>query len=143
VCVTAYCLLPTFSALLVPAASLRRDALLDVCFQNAERLFVALQRETQGMPQSLRGVKIRDDALGDIDGLSRDADRLGIQCEIDDELFGSARHAAEIRVARDGLRIVDLDLLSLRLLHAWIDVRWYRLFAFARSFSTQDNLPTK
>jgi hypothetical protein len=128
-------------SLLVSAACLWRNALLDVRFQDAERLFVALQRETQGVPQPLRGVKIRDDALGNIDGLSRDADRLRIQREIDDQLFGSARHAAEIRVASDGLRIIDFDLLVL-LLYGWINIRRQSLFAFARSFSTQDNLPT-
>ena len=75
---------------------------------------MTLDGQRQRVQHPLGGEEVRDDPLRDRDRLRRYPERLRIQPEIDDQLLRRAGDAAEIRVAGQRLRVVDLDLLSLR-----------------------------
>jgi hypothetical protein len=71
---------------------------------------MALERHCEGVKHPLGRVEIRDDPLADGDRLGRHAERLRVEPEVDNQFLGRARHAAEVRVEGNRLRVVDLDL---------------------------------
>ena len=74
------------------------DALLHVGFEDAEGLLVPLDRHVQRLQHPLGGEVVGDDPLLDFDRLGRHAERLGVEAEVEDQLFGRAGDAAEVRV---------------------------------------------
>ena len=76
---------------------------------------MTLDGHAQCVEHSLGGVEVGDDPLGDGDWLRRDADRVRVQAEVDDQLFGCTADAAEIGVTGENLRVVHLNLRSGRL----------------------------
>ena len=91
----------------------RSNPLLDIGFQDAEGGLVALDGKLQGVQHPLRGIEVGDDSLRDDDRLCGYSDRLGVQPEVDDQLFRRPGNAAKIGVARQCLGVVNLDLKSL------------------------------
>ena len=71
-----------------------------------------LERHRQGLPQSLGGKRIDDDPLGNRDRDGRDAEGLGIEAEVDDQLLRRAGDAAEVGIQGARFRVVDGDLLG-------------------------------
>ncbi len=65
----------------------RSHPLLDVGLQHAEGPFVTLQRHLQRGQQPLGRVIAEDDPLVDHDRLGGDARGLGVQSEVNDQLF--------------------------------------------------------
>ena len=86
------------------------DALLHVGLQHAEGLLVALDRHVQRLQHPLGREVVGDDPLLDFDRLGRHAERLRVEAEVENQLFGRARDAAEIRVQADGVLIVHFHL---------------------------------
>ena len=66
--------------------------------------------------QSLRCIKIQDHSLLNLDRFLWNANRLWIEPKIDDQLFGRTCDATEIRIARNGIDVVDLQRTPLRCL---------------------------
>ena len=66
----------------------------------------------------LGGEVVDDDPLLDVDRLGRHAERLGVQAEVENQLFGRAGDAAEICVERNRVLVGDFDTLHL--------LRWLR-----------------
>ena len=103
---------PTTRLLDVELGPSPNQALLDVCLQHSEGLFMPLECQLQSVEHPLGRVVIRDNPLGNHDRFAGHTDRLRIQTEIDNQFFGGAGHAAEIRVAGNGPGILDLDPLG-------------------------------
>ncbi len=74
-----------------------------------------LDREVQGVQQALGREVVGDDPLRDGHGFAGDAEGLGIQAEVDDQLFRRAGDAAEIGVGGDGVLVFDLHADALLL----------------------------
>ena len=89
-----------------------------------------LERHGQGLPQALGGKRIDDDPLGNRD---RDAEGLGIEAEVDDQLLRRAGDAAEVGIQRARLRVVDGDLL--RRLSRWTRAWGLVVFKIRRGFA--------
>ena len=75
-------------------------------------MFVALDREVQSMEEPLGGVVVRHQTLGDDDCFLGNAEGLGVQAEVDDQLFRGPGDAAEVGVGGDGVLVFDLDALT-------------------------------
>ena len=86
------------------------EPLVDVGLQHAKDGFMPLDGHRQGAQQTLGREEIDDDPLADLDRFRRNADRLGVQTEVDDQFFGRAGDAAEIRVQGQDVRVVDSQL---------------------------------
>jgi hypothetical protein len=91
------------------AELLNSHTLLNVGFQNAEDLFVALHRHAQCGKQSLGGEEIHDDPLLDMDRILRDPNWLGIQAKIDDQFFWRAGDSAKVRVKGNSIFVPNLN----------------------------------
>ena len=96
----------------------RTYPLLHVDLKYAERSLVTLDRHLQGVQHPLGGEEVGDDSLGHRNRLSRNANRLGIEPKVDDQLLGRASHAAEVGIVGDGAAVIDLDRYPLLLLRA-------------------------
>ena len=92
------------------------DALVDVRLKHAEGLLVALHGQMQRMEQALGREVVGNDSLRDLHCLAGNAERLGVQAEVDDQLFRRAGYAAEVGVGGDGVLVFDLHSLPLLLL---------------------------
>ena len=72
---------------------------------------MTLHRHVQGCQETLRREEIHDDSLLDSDRFCRNAHRLAVQSEVDDEFFRGSRNATKIRVRTDRVAVIDLHLL--------------------------------
>ena len=88
------------------------DALLHVGLQHAEGLLVPLHGHVQGLQHPLGREVVGDDPLLHFDRLGRHAERLRVEAEVENQLFGRAGDAAKIRVQADGVLVVDFDPLA-------------------------------
>lgn len=91
---------------------------------------MTLNRHTQRTQQTLGSKEIHDNPLSNRDRLRRNAHRLVVQSEIDDELFRSASNAAEIRIRCDNSRIVEFDFSALGRTLSGIATCWFSSLFF-------------
>ena len=125
------------------ASALADDAFLYVRLQDAKRLLVPLHRHMERLQHSLCREVVRHDPLLDFDRLGRHAERLGVEPEVEDQLFGSSRDAAEVRVEADRVLIDDFDTLLLggrRLPGVSLDRHWFHLQSRLNPLSSYDRL---
>jgi len=92
----------------------RMDPALDVGFDDAEGGLVPLDGHHQGVQHPLRREEVGGDPLGDDNRRSRHVERLRVESEVEEQFFRRARHAEEVAVHGDGLRVIDLDLCLCR-----------------------------
>jgi len=83
------------------------NTLLNVGFDVAKDFLVSLHRYMQSVQKTLGRVKVQDDSLVDVDGLIARAHWLGVQTEVNNQLFGRAGDAAKIRVRANGAVVGD------------------------------------
>lgn len=91
------------------ASAAADDALLDVSFEHTEGLLVALDGHVERLQHALGCEVVGDDALLHFDRLGGHAEGLGIEAEVEDQLFGCAGDAAEIGVQADCVLVVDFN----------------------------------
>ena len=89
------------------------DALLHVGFEDAEGLFVPLDRHVERLQHSFGCVVVHHDPLLDVDRLGRNAERLRVEPEVENEFLGCSCDAAKIRIQRYGVFIGHLNTMSL------------------------------
>jgi hypothetical protein len=99
------------------AATACYDALLHIGLEDAEGLFVSLDGHVERLQHALGSEVIHHDPLLDVDRLSRDAEWLRVQAEVENQFFGRAGDTAEICVERNRVFVGYFD--TLRLLH-WL-----------------------
>ena len=85
-------------------------ALLHVGLKGTERCLMAPDRKLQDLQQPFCGIQVGDNPLFYHDRLSRHADRLRIEPEIDEQLFRCARYATEIGVAGHRSGVIHFEL---------------------------------
>ena len=95
------------------------DALLHVGLEGTKCSFVTLDRELQNVQQPFCSVEVGHNPLCYHDRLRGHSGSLRIEPEIDEQLLGRARYAAEIGVAGQRFGIIHFDLRRLRLLFCW------------------------
>ena len=95
---------------ILPLRRTHLNPALDIGLQHAKSSFVPLNSHLQGVQRPLGSEEVHYDSLSNGDRLRRYADRLGIQAEVDDQLFRRAGHAAEIRVQAHGVFVVHFDV---------------------------------
>jgi len=103
---------------------LNSQSFLDVCFENAEDCFVALNRHLQSAEQSLCGKEIHDDPLLDVDRVLGNPNWLWVEAENPRSALQASRNAAEIGVTSNCIFVAHLDLDVLRLLTRSLGSFW-------------------
>ena len=76
---------------------------------------MALDRHAQGRQEPLGGVEVHHEPLVGLHVLAAGGERLGVQAEVEDDLFGGGGDAAEVRVRGQRAGVVDEDFGLLRL----------------------------
>lgn len=77
---------------------LAHNALLYIGFENSKRLLMPLYREVECMQHALGRKVIGHNALGDVHGFDRHAERLRIEAKVNNQFFGGAGNATKIGV---------------------------------------------
>ena len=95
---------PVFKAKLVST-----NSLLNVNFEDAKGRLMSLNGHLQSVQHPFGGVEIRDNSLRNRNRCIRNANRLRIKTEIDDEFFRCSGYPAEVGIGRHDFRVVDLD----------------------------------
>jgi hypothetical protein len=85
-------------------------AAADVELDGSKGLLMSLDRHAQSRQQSLGRVKIHNEPLVRLDVLTTGGEWLGVEPEVENHFLGRRSDAAEVRVGRQRLRIVDDDL---------------------------------
>src|SRR5689334_21121892 len=100
-------------ARLRPTTAITNHALLHVGLKHAKGLFMPLNRHVQRLEHALRGVVVDDNPLLDVDRLGRHTERLLVQSEVENKLFGRTRDAAEVCIKRNRVLVSHFHTMLL------------------------------